>query len=275
MMNSIVYDFNQFSFHKKGDYIFQFVYKKMLTDINHSHNFYEIIVIADGSCTQIINEKNYFLKKDSFVILRPNDRHYFTEQSEDVKVVSLSVKIDEFTRFSDVYKSGLKDEIDKDDDPRIFFKYGLFSNLQTACSRCSKNQSEYEYKALLSSIIKLYIDLSDIDDALPHNLEKALQEMQKPENMKGGIPVFVELSHYSRSHLTRLMRKHFNMSLHEYILNLRLDTAYSDLILSSQSMEEISENLGYASFSHFNKIFKEKYGITPAALRKKNSFRTV
>ena len=45
--------------------------------------------------------------------------------------------------------------------------------------------------------------------------------------------------------------------------------------MTDMPMEEIGENVGYASFSHFNKIFKEKYGITPSLARKKNRMWTV
>ena len=38
--------------------------------------------------------------------------------------------------------------------------------------------------------------------------------------------------------------------------------------------EEISEEIGFKSFSHFNKIFKEKYGITPSLLRKSHGIWT-
>lgn len=93
-------------------------------------------------------------------------------------------------------------------------------------------------------------------------------------HLKGGISAFVELSHYSRSHLSRIIRKHFNMSLHDYVLNLRLDAAYNALVLSKESIEDIAESVGYMSVSHFNKIFKEKFGITPASARKYNGFLT-
>ena len=35
-----------------------------------------------------------------------------------------------------------------------------------------------------------------------------------------------------------------------------------------ESIEKISEGLGFASFSHFNKIFKKRFSVTPAVLRK-------
>jgi transcriptional regulator GlxA family with amidase domain len=65
------------------------------------------------------------------------------------------------------------------------------------------------------------------------------------------------------------------MGLHDYILKLRLETAYNDVILTSRALEEISESVGYSSFSHFNKICKKKYGVTPAVLRKEHGKPTI
>ena len=89
------------------------------------------------------------------------------------------------------------------------------------------------------------------------------------------IPAFLEISHYSQTHLSRILHKYFDMGLHDYILTIRLETAYNDLVLTSKALEEISESIGYNSFSHFNKIFKKKYGITPAALRKEHGKPTI
>lgn len=58
-------------------------------------------------------------------------------------------------------------------------------------------------------------------------------------------------------------------SIHEYILNIRLEYVYNELILSNTDAETLSESVGYASFSHFNRVFKNKYGITPAEVRRK------
>ena len=109
----------------------------------------------------------------------------------------------------------------------------------------------------------------------PAAIKLAMSEMKKPGNLRGGADRFAELSRYSRSHLNRLMKKHFNISLHEYIRDARLESAYRLLILSGTDLETLSESLGYNSFSHFNRIFKEKYGMTPAAVRKKYGLFTI
>ena len=104
---------------------------------------------------------------------------------------------------------------------------------------------------------------------IPQMIVSAIEEMKKSDNLKRGIDAFTELSHYSHSHLARLIKTHFGVSLKQYINEMRLQNAYNDIILTNKSTEEISENLGFASISHFNKIFKDRFLITPAELRKR------
>ena len=80
---------------------------------------------------------------------------------------------------------------------------------------------------------------------------------------------------YSRPHMLRLMKKYLNMTLYEYVSEQRLETAYNDLVLTNSKPEDIAEELGYKSFSHFSQKFKKKYGVTPAELRKQNGAWTI
>ena len=102
---------------------------------------------------------------------------------------------------------------------------------------------------------------------IPRELLSAVEEMKKIENLRNGISAFVTLSNYSQSHLARLVKKQFGMGLKQYINELRLLRAYDDLIWTKESAETISENLGFSSYSHFYRIFKGRFSISPSVLR--------
>ncbi len=139
----------------------------------------------------------------------------------------------------------------------------------------SNNPQDYELKFLFCSSIKFYLDYRNQSSEVPVTLLNAIDKMRELPNLRDGIPAFVELSNYSRSHLTKLIRKYYHISLQEFVMDMRLQTAYNSIVLSSDCLEDIAWNVGYSSFSHFNKIFKEKYGISPARLRKTKNLRTI
>ena len=51
---------------------------------------------------------------------------------------------------------------------------------------------------------------------------------------------------------------------------IKINNACDMLKNTDTSILEISNTLGYASLSHFNRVFKEYIGITPALYRKEN-----
>lgn len=268
-MNAICYEFDSIPIHKHNNYILQHVQNRMLTDICHSHDFYEVVYIIEGECAQVINGTTYHLIKNDISILRPFESHFFKEQSDDVEVISLSVRKEEFERLFRLYDT--PEEILSAQNTFLFnstqsvikFRNFLFSPDENDC------------KLLLCAIINMYLHTAPIKDKIPANLIRAVSEINKAENLKLGVPAFIKISNYSQSQLARLMKKHFNTNIHDYIMHIRLTKAYNDILFTSKSLEDISEEVGYASFSHFNKIFKNHYNITPAALRKGHNSRTI
>ncbi len=260
---------------KYGNYIVQRVCDRKLTDIYHSHDFYELTAVINGSCTMIFNEKSCHLTKNFFVLMRPDDRHKFISQSDDMIILSLSVSASEFEKICSFYEPSIINLLQNYDGIPLFECQDVSTLQISFWDSTHDEKNEYEYKFLLTGFIKELADIKNKkSESLPRNLSFAIKEIKKPENLKVGIPAFVALSNYSRPQLSRLIHKHFGVTLHSYITSLRLEAAKSEIILSREPLESISEHLGYASFSHFNKIFKEKYKITPAALRKSKSLWT-
>lgn len=257
----MIYDFETLKRSQKTKYILQIVANRRLSNIYHSHNFYEWVILLNGNCKQKINNRIFDMNKNDCVLLCPGDYHSFVWQSDDTEIVSLSVEKKELKTFENLF--GL-------DETPLSFLYTTLNQHQvnTVSDICYATQ-EYEYKLLLSNLISIYIKSFSSNNDVPISIRYAMDAMNKPENLRGGAECFVELSQYSRSHLSRLMKEHFGVTIHNYILNAKLEYAYNLLILSNDSPEDISEAVGYSSFSHFNKIFVKKYGITPSALRKK------
>ena len=99
-MMAVLYEFENSNYGRQQNYIFQCVKGRKLTDIYHSHDFYELIWFLRGSGTQLLNEEELVCTQNEMVMLRPGDRHCFIDQSEDIEIVSLSVKKEEFELFT-------------------------------------------------------------------------------------------------------------------------------------------------------------------------------
>ena len=77
---------------------------------------------------------------------------------------------------------------------------------------------------------------------------------------------------YSRSYLSTLFKKQLGFGLKEFILRTKLEKSKELLTYTPKSISEVSSCLCFSSQSHFQKAFREQFGITPQAFRRMDCF---
>lgn len=75
----------------------------------------------------------------------------------------------------------------------------------------------------------------------------------------------------SRVHLYRKLKEMTNLSLREFIRNIRLTEAARLLSENHHSIAEVAEKTGFENVSYFTVVFKQKYGMPPSAYMNKES----
>jgi AraC family transcriptional regulator len=68
-------------------------------------------------------------------------------------------------------------------------------------------------------------------------------------------------------HLSREFRRHYHMTVGEYIRKRRIQHASQLLSHSGLSLSEIAATCGFSDQSHFCALFKRHAGMTPAKFR--------
>lgn len=81
-----------------------------------------------------------------------------------------------------------------------------------------------------------------------------------------------EQCHCSRSTFKALFRKRYDSSPYHYFLEQRLEMAQSLLATTARSISEISEICEFNSPSHFARIFRSRYSLTPSEYRRLQHF---
>src|SRR5690606_26865939 len=80
-----------------------------------------------------------------------------------------------------------------------------------------------------------------------------------------------ELAHRTGLNVNKLQegfKMSYNMTVNQYIHEIRLKRAIQLLRESDYNISEIVAKVGLNSKSYFSKIFKDAYGITPTGYRK-------
>lgn len=275
-MNTVNYLFSSLAGSEGGMYLLATVKDRELTKIYHSHDFFELVYIMEGTCVHQINDTLYTMQTGDFVFLRPGDIHCFTSQSKNLHLLGLSIEASEFLRFQNAYGADFREKLS---DRIMIINYGKpFSLLrQWLGTENIKADRRYESKLILTYFINRFLEYN-LEMSSEYDLDKfslALKEMKKEPNLRIGLPAFIELSHYSHTQLARLTKHHLGMSPHDYVKELRLATAYDLILYTQDKTEDIAERVGYHSTSHFIQVFKERYGVSPAELRRQGKAETV
>ena len=114
------------------------------------------------------------------------------------------------------------------------------------------------------------LDASDGAAPLPKMIEKALQYLDKHIYEDIFVANIAKDVGCSGEHLSRLFKKHCNITLMEYVTKERICIAKDMLMHSNCKVREIALVLRFSSVAHFCNVFREIDGLTPSEWREAN-----
>ena len=95
---------------------------------------------------------------------------------------------------------------------------------------------------------------------------KALLEQES--HLKHTIEELAMRIGMNRTKLQAGFKQCFGMTIHEYVLEMRMNEAYRLLTSFSKgtySIEEVARSVGYKNYAHFSTMFKKKFGVSPSS----------
>lgn len=248
-------------------YYFQHTKGRTLSNVLHSHRFYEFLYVVTGSFLQEINGKQSTVSSGNLIFLSVGTSHRIISQQENTDVIALSVLNTEMNKFFSLYGNSSFSE--------PFHIYRLSSEMRKLllklCESILFTQTE-EYtlhaRAILNQLFIFCLEKSTYKALIPPIFSEALDKMHDPELLREGIPALLRISGYSHSQLCRLTKKYLNMTPNEYVNQIRMNYAYELIVFGDSPYEEICHSLGFESFSYFSKLVKTTFGCTASTLRK-------
>ncbi len=76
------------------------------------------------------------------------------------------------------------------------------------------------------------------------------------------------LAYLSPHHFARLFRCATGQTVHQYVLDQRLQLGYQLVATTDLPLSRVASDTGFADESHFIRHFSSAFGLTPGALRK-------
>ena len=111
-----------------------------------------------------------------------------------------------------------------------------------------------------------------LDIELGNNIQVVLyQEMEHHLSKRLTLNQLAKLLGSSRSSLTRLFYRHFQVTPINYFIHLKMEAAKSMLLSTALQIQEVATRVGYDSPLYFSSEFKKRIGQSPRNFRKKHS----
>lgn len=239
----------------------------------HNHDFYEFFVIISGEFEELCNGKKVVLTQKHTHVLMPNDTHQLTAIGKSKKNVLRNIAIRK-TYFENVInKVGLKNtEMVFDyfvlDEP-VYVQFlsktnSLFRHIGNLPVR------EFVLSSILNDIVVFGLLQRDCTQSTPAWLVSAYNDIKSDRNYIYGIEKFFEFTGRTQEHVTRAFKKHYGITPTEYINSLRLIDAANQLISSDSPIIQIALDCGFNNLSHFNRLFKNYFHLSPKDFRNRN-----
>lgn len=150
-----------------------------------------------------------------------------------------------------------------------------FKNAISALIKEYSTQRSYFRETCSTALKKIIIDLHKINFNTQNNSTDAINKIIEYINMNFTKEIknsdLSEIAGYHEYYLNRLFVKCIGISMHKYILNLRINEAKKLLLNTNLSILDIASQIGFNSNTHFSLYFKKELGITPFEYR--NNFK--
>lgn len=249
----------------------------------HTHNFYEIFIVADGSAFHMINNSVQTVEQGDICFIRPHDAHCYNFcHSDTFKIHNLAFTEQVFQnvalflnqpqKLKNLLTVPFPSRTNLAEPARIqVIEY--MNKVGHKLAAGQKNKARHLAQCIIALFLEDYFWEDNDDNSLnssPKWLTDLLTEMKNIENLHSGYEKMCRLAPCSPSHLCRIMRQLYGQSPTQFINNQRLN--YSVYLLTQTDMDilTISETCGFTNLSHFYHLFKNKFEKSPAKFRAAN-----
>lgn len=239
----------------------------------HTHDFFEVELILSGRGMHTINGYSYEISTGDAYILSPSDLHSI-QAVEPITRINIS-----YTENS-ILDSSIFGLISSS-DPLIYkFSRHDFTRLTPILnllldSRSIPNEFKDIYiKDLCECVIIKILDALDMHieaQRTSSTVYKALLYISLHFREPITLKELADEVQLSPNYFSSRFNSVFNMSVTEYINEIRLKYAYNKTVSTYDPIEQIASDSGFGSYSVFSRCFKNKYGASPSQIRKRQA----
>lgn len=260
-----------------ADNIFINVHAPFLNHWIHSHEFFEIIYIAQGSAVDWIDGVEVTLKTRELCIHNPNARHQILKMTEgEDLILNILLPVHLFRRSFYALFMG-NEELDQffnnymltsDTNPNYMAFHDTTARVDTIMELLAEEFLRREHASrfvMESTLVVLFGELmrNFHSDSFMRELVGYISANLTDISMQDAAAHFG----YHKNYLPHIIKKHSSHSFWGLVTEIRIQKASSLLLFTNRSIEDISALVGYRSTASFYEHFHKRYHMTPKDYR--------
>ncbi|MBC8164078.1 MAG: AraC family transcriptional regulator [Roseiflexaceae bacterium] len=249
----------------------------------HWHEFYELCYVLAGSGTHMLNGTTMQLQPGSMFLLTPADFHALLpappQPLQVFNIIFAETLLTEETRgllFSRVTQQHVVSE-------------AMRSSLEADFARLLREFADQQLGAqhvVQSTLIRILIDFVRATRVLPtpacsragvqhQALQRALVYIHHHFRQPLTLDAVARAAHLSPTYLSERFHERVGMTFQAYVQRLRIEFARSIVVLTTLPITEIAYAAGFVTLSHFERVFKQHYHMSPRQYRQLNGNITI
>ena len=249
-------------------YVTHSIYENDWPSLPHMHYFTELCYIKKGTGNYLIEDQNFPIKEDDFIIINSNTSH--TERSVGeipLEYIILGVEGLNFS-FGGEHEH-LIFNCRRDHEEFAYFMDSLLEEMEN-----KRPHYELVCQDLLNMLIVKLIRRTNFSFEFVPSVKssreciKLKQYMEANYNQNITLDTLAQVSHLNNYYMVHAFTRQFGCSPMNYLMEVRIKASKELLASTDYSITEVAQSSGFSSQSYFAQCFLKHCHMTASAYRK-------
>jgi AraC-like DNA-binding protein len=244
---------------------------------SHYHSYYEIYFLVSGTRRFLIRDRVYDMRAGDVIMLAPNVYHRSIGSGTHIRVnieftrefIRKFFTSNSFAPLLNCFESGF---ISLTENESV-----EFSAITERLSEEYKNTDNLYFITFAEAMRLLCRAAKRQNDALPSNqafftasdtLRPIVEYINTHYSDISSLDDITKSCCINKSYMCRLFKKEMNITVGDYVSNVRVQESCELLASTDFSLTQISHQCGFSTPSSFSLQFKKMMGCTPSEFRK-------
>ena len=258
-------------------------------DLVHSHTFFELIYVYDGSAVNTISRQEINMRTGDFCVIPPGVEHSLGVFDDSVvfnillRRSTLHSMLAPFLTTTNLLSSFFLNNIyAQRANDYILFHTGIDNAIkQSFLWMYSEfiNKQQYYYQAITNTLLlDFYLFVREYSNSVQMPLFNSKMDVQRYALIQYIQDNYRDITlsdlsnkfHYTNEYTSRLIKELTGMTYTEILRTIRIERSESFLETTTMTVANIAEAVGYDTPEHYIRQFKKHTGMTPSAYRKQS-----